>query len=288
MRKPAVSIAISFYNPGPFFIAALKSVFAQTFADWELLLLDDGSTDGSVEVVSRLKDDRVRVFVDGVNRGLSYRLNQSAQLASGEYLFRMDADDIMHPERLCQQLAVLQSSSKQTVVGTACYTIDQNSQIVGWRPVTATQYTGYEARHSFVHPTVAAATTWFKSNEYSQDYRYRRAEDAELWCRASSHSEFKWVTRPLLFYRESGVFSISNYLAGQEALLDLIRRLEPGRAHRWLLSSKERFKMAFFRGLSVLHCNDLIVRHRYSRLSPEELAEPQRIIGQVFQTSLPL
>lgn len=288
MHKPAVSIAIPFHNPGPFFIPALQSVFAQTFADWELLLLDDGSTDGSAEVVSRLEDHRVKVFLDGVNRGLSYRLNQSAQLASGEYLFRMDADDIMHPERLSQQLALLQSSSKQAVVGTACYSIDQYSQVVGWRPVHAIQYTGFAARHSFVHPTVAAATAWFRSNEYSQDYIYRRAEDAELWCRAASHTEFNWISRPLLFYRESGVFSISNYLAGQEAVLDLIRRMVHRPAHRWLLSAKERSKMAIFRGLSVLHCSNLSVRHRYRRLPPDGQEESQRIISQIIQTPLPL
>lgn len=288
VHKPVVSVAIPFHNPGPFFIPALQSVFAQTFADWELLLLDDGSTDGSAEFASRLQDDRVKVFIDGVNRGLSYRLNQSAQLACGEYLFRMDADDVMHPERLSQQLALLQSSSKQTVVGTACYSIDQHSQVVGWRPVCAIQHTGFAARHSFVHPTVAAATAWFRSNEYSQDHIYRRAEDAELWCRAASHTEFRWINRPLLYYRESGVFSISNYLAGQEAVLDLIRHLEHRRAHRWLLNAKERSKMAIFRGLSVLHCNNLVVRHRYRRLSPDELDESQRVIGQIIQTPLPL
>jgi glycosyltransferase involved in cell wall biosynthesis len=281
-------MVIPFYNPGVFFLPALQSVFAQTFTDWELLLLDDGGTDGSVEVASRLQDRRVKVFADGANRGLSYRLNQGAQLASGEYLFRMDADDIMHPERLSQQLALLHASSQQTVVGTACYSIDRNSQVVGWRPVSVIQRSGFAARYSFVHPTVAAATAWFRSNRYSMEYIYRRAEDAELWCRTASHTEFKWIDQPLLFYREIGVFSIINYLAGEEALLDLIRRLEHRRAHRWWLGAKERAKIGLFRGLSALRCNDLIVRHRYRRLSPDRLVEAERTMSKVMQTTLPI
>src|ERR1035438_5090618 len=62
--KRAISIVIPFYNPGPFFVLALQSVFAQTYTDWELLLIDDGSTDDSLQIASRIDDPRVRVFVD--------------------------------------------------------------------------------------------------------------------------------------------------------------------------------------------------------------------------------
>jgi glycosyltransferase involved in cell wall biosynthesis len=285
--KRAVSIVIPFYNPGSFFLPALQSVFAQTFTDWELLLIDDGSKDGSLEIASRLEDERVKVFADGANRGLSYRLNQGAQLACGEYLFRMDADDIMHPERLGLQLAVLQASSRETVVGTACYSIDMNSKVVGWRPVNSSQNTGFAARHSFIHPTVAATTSWFRKNPYSEEYIYRRAEDSELWCRTATSAEFKWIERPLFFYREIGVFSLGNYLAGEEALLELIRRLEHGLPRRWILGAKELVKIGLFRGLAALHCNDLIVRHRYRKLLPNGLEEAERAISLVMQTALP-
>ena len=99
-----VTIAIPFYNPGPAFEDAIKSVFAQTYTNWELLLVNDGSTDDSLEKALAIKDSRVQVINDGKNLGLGARLNQIAQLASGEYLARMDADDIMHPERIENKL----------------------------------------------------------------------------------------------------------------------------------------------------------------------------------------
>jgi glycosyltransferase involved in cell wall biosynthesis len=285
---PSVSIVIPFYNPGLLFFPALQSVFAQTFTDWELLLIDDGSKDGSLELASRIEDPRVKVFADGANRGLSYRLNQGTHLARGEYLFRMDADDMMHPERVTQQLAALRASSQNTVVGTASYSIDRNSRAVGWRPANAAQRTGFDARYSFVHPTVAASRAWFRSNPYSQEHIYRRAEDAELWCRTSSRTDFKWIDEPLLFYREMGVFSLNNYLAGEEAILELICRLEHRRAHRWILGARERVKIGVFRTLAALQCDDLIVRHRYRRLSTIAQDAAEQIIRAVIQTPLPM
>ncbi len=287
-QRPALTIAIPFYNPGAYFLAALQSVFAQTFADWELLLIDDGGTDGSLDLSRRICDERVTVIADGERRGLSSRLNQAAQLARGEYLFRMDADDIMHPERMAEQLAVLRASSAETVVGTACFSIDHEAKIVGWRPTPASQGVGFAARHSFVHPTVAAPTEWFRSNPYSEDRLFRRAEDAELWCRTSSHTEFKWMPRPLLFYREVGVFSIDNYLAGEEGILDLIRRMEPSRVRRWWLGARERAKMGLFQGLAGLRCNGPIVRHRYCKVPHDELEQAELAVKQVAQTMLPL
>jgi glycosyltransferase involved in cell wall biosynthesis len=285
---PAVSIVIPFYNPGGFFVLALKSVFAQSFQDWELLLIDDGGTDDSKAMVSRLNDPRVRAIADGANRGLSYRLNQGAELARGEYLFRMDADDAMHPDRVARQLAVLRASEKNTVVGTASYTIDADSRVVGWRPANPGKGTGFAARHSFVHPTVAATASWFRANPYSTDDVYRRGEDAELWCRTAASTEFKWIEEPLLFYREVGVFSIGPYLAGQLAVLDLIRRLEKSPARRMWLAAKERAKMGLFWSLAALHLNDLAVRHRYRRLPEEDRNEAQRVMQQVIETELPL
>ena len=100
MGKPDVTIGISFKNPVQYFTLALQSVFAQTFTTWELLLMDDGSSDGSTELVQSLRDPRVQVLSDGASRSLSVRLNELVGLAKGRYFVRMDADDAMHPDRL--------------------------------------------------------------------------------------------------------------------------------------------------------------------------------------------
>src|SRR5512138_427624 len=102
-----VSIGIPFYNPGRAFEKAVRSVFSQTHADWELILMDDGSSDGSLELARSITDPRVRVLSDGANRGLCARLNQIAREARHGLLCRMDADDVMHPDRLHRQVEEL-------------------------------------------------------------------------------------------------------------------------------------------------------------------------------------
>src|SRR5687768_7329955 len=97
---PLVTIGLPFLNPGHRFEYALKSVFAQSFKDWELLLVDDGSTDQSLSIAERVNDPRVKYIHDGNNRGLPCRLNQITESASGRILIRMDADDLMHPTRV--------------------------------------------------------------------------------------------------------------------------------------------------------------------------------------------
>ena len=125
-----ISIILPFRNPGSYLEEAVKSVFAQTFSDWELLLMDDGSTDSSLEYLRHIRDERVRVFSDGAARGLSFRLNELIDLARGPYIARMDADDITHPDRLAVQHEYLRECDLRTVIGTGAYSIDEHSQIV--------------------------------------------------------------------------------------------------------------------------------------------------------------
>ena len=220
--NPTFSVGISFKNPGPHFRMALQSVFAQTCNDWELILMDDGSTDDSLPLAKSLTDPRVRVFSDGTSRNLNVRLNEMVRLSRGKYFVRMDADDVMHPERLERQFEVLRCSGSNTVVGSAAYSIDSNSNIIGLRRGAARQQTGFDARYSFIHPTVAASVDWFRRNPYSQSAVYSRAEDAELWCRTSHSSEFVTITEPLLYYREAGLGSFPSYINSKTGLLHLL------------------------------------------------------------------
>ena len=88
--KTQLTIGISFKDPGEYFQLALQSIFAQTFSNWELILIDDGSTDCSLTLAKSIKDERVRVYSDGESRGLNVRLNQMIQLAKTPYFFRID------------------------------------------------------------------------------------------------------------------------------------------------------------------------------------------------------
>ena len=107
--EPAVTIGLPFLDCAGTLRETLQSIFAQTHTDWELLLVDDGSRDGSLEIAQAVDDARVRVVSDGSNRGLVHRLNQIADLARARHLCRMDADDLMHPRRVEAQLGFLEA-----------------------------------------------------------------------------------------------------------------------------------------------------------------------------------
>ena len=112
MKEVFVTIAIPFYNAEKYLAQAIDSVVWQTYHNWELLLIDDGSTDRSLEIAKEyvLKDKRIKIFSDGDNKNLGYRLNQIPNLVDTLYLARMDADDLMDADRLKIQLDYLKNN----------------------------------------------------------------------------------------------------------------------------------------------------------------------------------
>ncbi len=284
-----LTVGISFKNPGEYFRLALQSVFAQTFIDWELILIDDGSTDDSLSLAKSIKDKRVRVYSDGKSKGLSVRLNEMIQLTNSPYFFRMDADDIMHPHRLEKQYQLLIQYDEDTVIGTSAYSINTNSSIVGLKSSRQNQELGFNARHSFWHPTVAASTTWFRNNVYSENFIYKRSEDAELWCRTTSKTKFINLDRPLFFYRESGNFSFNNYLGTSLGLLHLIHNnFNYPKTKCIYLFTRELIKLWIIFFLSSLGFNNYLVSHRYKPLSYQELEIANIALLIVKKQQLPI
>ncbi len=205
---PEVTVAIPF-NGGRIadFRMAVRSVFAQTVRDWRLILLDDGAPAELARAADAITDRRVCVVRDGENRGLAARLNQAAELANTQFLARMDADDVMMPNRLERQLRVLVEDPSIDVVGGTAFAIDEDDSLLGRYkegPLPANQ-AGFLRSNGFTHPTVTGRTEWFRHNPY--DPNIRRAEDKELWLRTFPHSRFsKLDDEPVLLYRVAGQF----------------------------------------------------------------------------------
>ena len=104
-----VYVGIPFYNAEKYLDYAIRSVLNQTYTNWKMTLIDDGSTDSSLALARKYTSDtRVKVISDGRNKGLVYRLNELVKLSDCKYFVRMDADDIMHPQRLEKQLRYLE------------------------------------------------------------------------------------------------------------------------------------------------------------------------------------
>ncbi len=204
-----VSIGIPFFNAELYFEDAIKSVLQQSFQDWELILVDDGSTDRSLEIAKEFanKDSRIRVISDGKNKKLPTRLNQIIQESQYEYIARMDADDLMHPDRLKIQLDFLEKNKEFDLVSTGVVSINDKNQVRGIRRLREiyTDFSEVKRHYPIVHASILAKRDWYLRNKYDQSLP--RTEDFELWCRTISNNDLKLAVLPeaLYYYREEGL-----------------------------------------------------------------------------------
>lgn len=214
-----ITIGLPVYNAEAYLELALKSILLQTYTDWKLIIINDGSTDKSHDIIQQFLPNKRILYVNDSNKGLIYRLNQMVQLTETPYFARMDADDVMFPERLATQIAILERNPTLDFVGSSIISIDENSHVVGKR-IAGNGFTQNEVLlgHPFVHPTILGKAEWFKKNPY--DSKYYRAEDKELWIRTFSTSHSRNIEDPLLFYRE-GKVNLKSYLASNKTVREI-------------------------------------------------------------------
>lgn len=201
--RPLITVAMPVYNGGRYLQPALMSIVKQTFTDWEFLVIDDGSTDGSLEFIQDIKDARIRIIRDGLNKGLAARLNEAIDLARGRYFARMDQDDISYPERFARQVEALERDSSLDLVGARSVAISQDDQIIGFFPyalnhkeLCAKPWRGFY----MVHPTWMGRIEWFRHHRYAMPGPYL-CEDQELLLRSFNTSRFGVVADIIFAYR---------------------------------------------------------------------------------------
>lgn len=207
---------------------SIRSVFSQSYSDWKLLLVADNASKQLVEHVRRIDDPRVTLIADGRWEGLPTRLNQISRLATTEILFRMDGDDVMHPDRVATQVQALDSEPSFDVIGSQAYVIDESGALRGG--YVNKEFPETPRAHmrggAFIHPTVAARTEWFLRHPY--DPTMHRAEDRALWLSASPSSRFARLESRLLFYRVGSRLSYARYAVSSRGDRKAIRTHGPG------------------------------------------------------------
>jgi glycosyltransferase involved in cell wall biosynthesis len=217
---PLVTVILPVFNGRKTLFAAVNSICQQTYENWELLVLDDGSTDGSLATASSFRDDRVIPVVRSNGQGLTARLNQGIDLAKGRYIARMDADDIAFPERLARQVAYLESHPVVDLLGTRAVVFRDDGSIVGLLPFSGTHDAICAHPWNNIplpHPTWMGRREWFCKHRYHVP-EYHRAEDQELLLRAHDSSRYACLPDVLLAYRQGG-FSLKRTLTGRVGLL---------------------------------------------------------------------
>jgi glycosyltransferase involved in cell wall biosynthesis len=289
-REVCITVGIPFLNARATLADAIRSVLAQTWDDWELLLVDDGSTDGSVQIADAVQDPRVRLVYDGTNRGLCQRLNQIAGLARGRYLARMDADDLMHPERLRRQIRFLEENPAVDLVDATVVTIDANNKPLGIRGDRPLNTVPRAVLRSglLLHPSVTGRTDWFRDHPY--DGRFVRAEDHELWVRTCRNSSFARLREPLFFYREGLSGNLRNYLRSAKTVRKILRVYGPATVGygetAWLLARSYLKSFAYWT-YTKLGRQDSLIRARTRPLTADEAATAYAALRTIRQTPLP-
>jgi glycosyltransferase involved in cell wall biosynthesis len=192
--QPKVSVLMPVYNGELYLREAIDSILNQTFSDFELIIIDDCSKDGSVELIKTYTDSRIRFVANPVNQGLRFILNQGNRLARAEYIARMDCDDISLPERLAKQVAYLDRHPEVAIVGAQSVYIDTTGKIMESQNIfrcaaeqSSIRWTaGYEC--PFVHPLVMyrKQILWGELGGYDENAAF--AEDYEMWLRLLEHN----------------------------------------------------------------------------------------------------
>jgi len=220
--NPLVTVLLPVRNGSAHLPAALESIFAQTFRDFELLVIDDGSTDRTPEILRAVQDPRLRVVTNPQNIGLVPALNRGLELARGEFVARQDHDDVSLPERLQKQVDYLRAHRECVLVGTEATQTDGQGRrmyrlLRPHRPEDIRWYLCFD--NAFIHSSVM-----FRRQVVRQEFGgYApsfHSEDYALWSRIARSRETANLPGPLLLYREHASSVTRSMSANDEAAFE--------------------------------------------------------------------
>ncbi len=202
-----LSVVMSVYNAGQFLRETVDSILTQSMPDFEFIIIDDGSTDGSGATLAAFaaRDPRIRL-VSRENRGLVASLNEGCQMARSDYIVRMDADDVAHPERFARQYQFMEEHPQ--VLGSGCEVLLIDADGAPIKAMgTAGEHAQIDGEHmaglggAIIHPSaIVRKDALTQVGFYSEDYPC--AEDLDLWLRIAEVGELANLDQVLLSYRQ--------------------------------------------------------------------------------------
>lgn len=201
IQCPKISVLMSVYNGEKYLREAIVSILNQTFGDFEFIIINDASTDSSGLIIDSYLDARIKCINNEINLGLTKSLNKGIDTAKGEYIARMDADDLSHPERFAKQLYFLHKNSDVTICGTQINELGKMDQVSNF-PLTHNEIkVELLSTNPLAHPTVIWRKKDFDDNGFKYDEAYRTSQDYELWSRVLYKLKAANLKENLLQYR---------------------------------------------------------------------------------------
>lgn len=206
-QSPFISVILPVYNCEKFVSDAVQSVLNQTFSDFELLIIDDCSTDATVSIIQSFSDERINLIIKEKNSGYTDSLNYAISIAKGNYIARMDGDDVCLPTRFQKQIEAMESNEDVILCGTAIQIIDSDKILKH-----PTNHDDIKVKlcfsNAFFHPSVMFRKEVFAQFQY--DKKFEPAEDYDLWTRLVFKGKVMNIDEVLLKYRVHQN-QISNY-----------------------------------------------------------------------------
>lgn len=202
MSKPRITVLMSVYNGRRYLAEAMESILRQTRSDFEFLIIDDGSVEPVAEIIESFEDPRIRFFRQE-NQGLTRTLNRGLRLARGQYIARMDADDVSYPERLEAQAAELDAAPSLDLVGCFFHVIDDRGAVIETKELPLDSV--YRLWRLQFHNNYAHGSVMLRKDAVMRVGMYDEgltcAQDFDLWCRLSRADNTKILPRTLYAHR---------------------------------------------------------------------------------------
>jgi glycosyltransferase involved in cell wall biosynthesis len=221
MNLLPLSVVMPVYNGEKYLEEAINSVLNQTFTDYELLIIDDGSTDSSLKIIHSIKDSRIRLIKNEKNQGVAYTRNVGLNEAKGEYLAWMDCDDLIEPNRLETQINFLKENLGIGICGTALERFGEG------KPRVSREFSDSKMIKAALlfYPSIRPATAMYRMKmvrdaKLSYDTRLAVAEDYDFYFEASFHFPIKNLDQVLYYYRSSESSIMKIYFERQQLLFD--------------------------------------------------------------------
>lgn len=226
-----VSVVLPAYNAELYIKESIDSILAQTFTNFELIVLNDGSTDKTEDIILSYQDNRIVYVKNEQNLGLIRTLNKGIALAKGKYIARMDADDISFPNRFAKQVGFLEEHPDYVICGTSAYRFNED---FSHKKVFNVPIDDENIRvrlffnNAFIHPSVMFRTETIRTHNLSFNENYKYAEDYYFWMDLLQHGKGFNLKEKLLYYRvvETSQTAIgnSNIDKRKEILCNIHRR----------------------------------------------------------------
>ncbi len=221
MKEPLVTVYITNYNYGKYIRQAIESVLSQTFQDFELIIIDDGSTDNSKDIIEEYANNPKIKIIYQQNKGLNVTNNIALKVAKGKYIMRLDADDFLHPEALEKMVTALEKDNELGLVFPDYYIVDAEGNIIN-----------EFKRHSFdkevslldmpAHGACTMIRKSFLKRLGGYDEQYRCQDGYELWIKFINRYKVNNINEPLFYYRRHG----NNLTTNEDKILETRKRIK--------------------------------------------------------------